>query len=54
MLDKRDKLFGYFNQVRGSDSHIRKKEYECFRDDAKLDYLRNGSKRKDRITNSVI
>jgi CRISPR-associated protein Cas1 len=40
MLDKRGKLFGYFNQIRGSDPLIRQKQYDCFRDEAKVDYLR--------------
>jgi CRISPR/Cas system-associated endonuclease Cas1 len=40
MLDKRGKLFGYFNQIRGSDPSIRQKQYDCFRDEARLEYLR--------------
>ena len=39
MLDKRGKLFGYFNQVRGSDPLIRQKQYDCFRDEARGEYL---------------
>jgi CRISP-associated protein Cas1 len=40
MLDKRGKLFGYFNQVRGADPLIRQKQYDCFRDESRLEYLR--------------
>src|SRR5690348_9180494 len=40
MLDKRGKLFAHFNQIRGSDPLIRQKQYDCFRDDLKLEYLR--------------
>jgi CRISPR/Cas system-associated endonuclease Cas1 len=40
MLDKRGKFFGYFKE-RGSDPLIRQKQYDCFRDEARVDYLRN-------------
>jgi CRISPR/Cas system-associated endonuclease Cas1 len=40
MLDKRGKLFGFFNQVRGSDPLIRQHQYEiCFRDEMRREYL---------------
>jgi len=39
MLDRRGKLFGYFNQVRGSDPLIRQKQYDCFRDEMRCEYL---------------
>lgn len=40
MLDKRGKLFGYFNQIRGSDPLIRQRQYDCFKDEVKADHLR--------------
>ena len=40
ILDKRGRLFGYFNQIRGSDPLIRQKQYDCFRDEARVEYLR--------------
>jgi CRISPR-associated protein Cas1 len=40
MLDKRGKLFSYFHQIGGHEPLIRQKQYDCFRDEAKLDYLR--------------
>jgi CRISPR-associated protein Cas1 len=39
MLDKRGKLFGYFNQIRGSDPLIRQRQYDCFRDESRVEHL---------------
>lgn len=41
MLDKRGRLYSYFHQVGGSNEPlIRQKQYDCFRDEKKLEYLR--------------
>ena len=41
MLDKRGKLYSYFNQIGGSNEPlIRQKQYDCFRDEKRLEYLR--------------
>lgn len=40
LLDRRGKIFSYFNQIRGSDPLVRQKQYDCFRDEAKLEHLR--------------
>jgi CRISPR-associated protein Cas1 len=41
MLDKRGKLYSYFHQIGGSNEPlIRQKQYDCFRDEKKLEYLR--------------
>lgn len=40
MLDKRGKLYSYFHQIGGSDPLIRQRQYDCFRDESKLEYLR--------------
>ncbi len=37
MLDKRGKLFSYFHQIgRSNEPLIRQKQYDCFRDEKKL------------------
>lgn len=41
MLDKRGKLYSYFHQIGGSNEPlIRQKQYDCFRDEKKLEHLR--------------
>src|SRR5437867_8621763 len=41
MLDKRGKLYSYFNQIGGSNEPlIREKQYDCFKDERKIEYLR--------------
>ena len=41
MLDKRGKLYSHFNQIGGSNEPlIRQKQYDCFRDEKRLEYLR--------------
>jgi CRISPR-associated protein Cas1 len=40
MLDKRGRLFSYFHQIGGHEPLIRQKQYDCFRDEEKLNYLR--------------
>lgn len=40
MLDKRGKLFSYVHQIGGHEPLIRQKQYDAFRDESKLDYLR--------------
>ena len=40
MLDKRGKLFSYFNQISSSEPLIRQKQYDAFRDEEKADTLR--------------
>lgn len=41
MLDKRGKLYSYFHQIGGSNEPlIRQKQYDCFRDQERLEYLR--------------
>lgn len=40
MLDKRGKLYSYFHQIGGHEPLIRQKQYDTFRDEAKLEYLR--------------
>lgn len=41
MIDKRGRLYGNFNQVLGNNEPlIRQKQYDCFRDSKKLEYLR--------------
>lgn len=40
MLDKRGKLYSYFHQIGGHEPLIRQKQYACFRDESKLEYLR--------------
>lgn len=42
MLDKRGKLYSYFHQIGGSNEPlIRQKQYDCFRDEKRLEHLRN-------------
>jgi CRISP-associated protein Cas1 len=41
MLDKRGKLYSYFHHIGGNnESLIRQMQYDTFRDEAKLEYLR--------------
>jgi CRISP-associated protein Cas1 len=41
MLDKRGKLYSYFHQIGGSNEPlIRQKQYDCFRDEKQVEYLR--------------
>jgi CRISPR-associated protein Cas1 len=41
MLDKRGKLYSYFHRVGGSNEPlIRQRQYDCFRDEEKLEFLR--------------
>lgn len=41
MLDKRGRLYSYFHQIGGSNEPlIRQKQYDCFRDEKRLEYLR--------------
>ncbi|NMJ87551.1 MAG: CRISPR-associated endonuclease Cas1, partial [Thaumarchaeota archaeon] len=40
MLDKRGKLFSYFNEISNSEPLIRQRQYDCFRDEEKADTLR--------------
>lgn len=40
MLDKRGKLYSYFHQIGGHDPLIRQNQYDTFRDESKLEYLR--------------
>lgn len=40
MLNKRGKLYSYFHQIGGSEPLIRQRQYDVFRDEAKLEYLR--------------
>ena len=40
MLDKRGKLYSYFHQIGGHEPLIRQNQYDCFRDESKLEYLR--------------
>ena len=40
MLDKRGKLFSYFNQISSSEPLIRQRQYDAFRDEEKADTLR--------------
>jgi len=40
MLDKRGRLYSYFHQIGGHEPLIRQKQYDCFRDESKLEYLR--------------
>ena len=40
MLDKRGKLYSYFHQIGGHEPLIRQQQYDCFRDEEKLEYLR--------------
>jgi CRISP-associated protein Cas1 len=41
MLDKRGKLYSYFHQIGGSNEPlIRQRQYDCFRDEKNLEYLR--------------
>ncbi|NMJ86929.1 MAG: CRISPR-associated endonuclease Cas1 [Thaumarchaeota archaeon] len=40
MLNKRGKLFSYFNQISSSEPLIRQKQYDTFRDEVKADKLR--------------
>ena len=37
MLDKRGKLFSYFNQISSSEPLLRQRQYDCFRDEVKAD-----------------
>ena len=39
MLDKRGKLFSYFNEISSSEPLIRQRQYDTFRDETKVDYL---------------
>jgi len=40
MLDKRGKLFSYFNETSSSEPLIRQRRYDAFRDEEKADKLR--------------
>lgn len=40
MLDKRGRLYSYFHQIAGHEPLIRQKQYDCFRNEGKLEYLR--------------
>jgi CRISPR-associated protein Cas1 len=40
MLDKRGKLYSYFHQIAGHEPLIRQNQYDCFRHEEKLEYLR--------------
>lgn len=40
MLDKRGKLYSYFHQIGGYEPLIRQKQYDCFRDEQRVEYLR--------------
>lgn len=40
MLDKRGKLYSYFHQIAGHEPLIRQNQYDCFRDESKLEYFR--------------
>jgi CRISPR-associated protein Cas1 len=40
MLDKRGRLYSYFHQIGGYEPLIRQKQYDCFRDKEKVEYLR--------------
>ena len=40
MLDKRGKLFSYFNEISSSEPLIRQRQYDTFRDEVKADKLR--------------
>jgi CRISPR-associated protein Cas1 len=40
MLDRRGKLYSYFHQIAGHEPLIRQNQYDCFRDEKKLEYLR--------------
>ena len=40
MLDKRGKLFSYFNEILGYEPLIRQNQYDTFRDEVKADKLR--------------
>jgi CRISP-associated protein Cas1 len=41
MLDKRGKLYSYFHKIGGSNEPlIRQKQYDCFRNEEKVEYLR--------------
>ncbi len=40
MLDKRGKLYSYFHQIGGHEPLIRQNQYDAFRDEKKLEYLR--------------
>ena len=52
MLDKRGKLFSYFNQISSSDPLIRQKQYDAFRDEVKADTLRKWIV-SERITSQI-
>ena len=40
MLDKRGKLYSYFHKIGGHEPMIRQNQYDSFRDESKLEYLR--------------
>jgi CRISP-associated protein Cas1 len=40
MLDKRGKLYSYFHQIGGHEPLIRQNQYDAFRDEKQLEYLR--------------
>jgi CRISPR-associated protein Cas1 len=40
MLDKRGKLYSYFNRIGGHEPLIRQQQYDAFRNEEKLEYLR--------------
>lgn len=40
MLDKRGRLYSYFHQIGGHEPLIRQKQYDAFRDEKRLEYLR--------------
>ena len=52
MLDKRGKLFSYFNQISSSEPLIRQRQYDAFRDEEKADTLRKWIV-SERITSQI-
>ena len=52
MLDKRGKLFSYFNEISSSESLIRQRQYDIFRDEVKADALRRWIMR-ERISSQI-
>ena len=52
MLDKRGKLFSYFNEISSSEPLIRQNQYDAFRDEEKADALRKWIMR-ERISSQI-
>jgi len=52
MLDKRGKLFSYFNEISSSEPLIRQRQYDTFRDEIKADTLRKWIV-SERITSQI-